>query len=319
MPPKLDDALPGDKLLNLYQRLTLDKKAHFQADIARDLGCSPQAVPRMISTIERHLGKDSYIEFGIENRRRYYRICSRDEDKSLSFLSDDLHSLALCCDIAALHLPEHVVDRMRRSFTAIALQMGDASNSSLPGASIGFNNKGHIDYSQHLNTIGSIRQAIANKTICQVLYRAAGRKAKGEYRYAPGRIMAMNGSLYVQGYRLVEASLLKDRPTTFSLHRIQKVTPTGEYFRFDAADHDARQFGLNWHEPKRVKIKIGPTAADYVRDRIWSDDQDIAESEDGSIVLTITTTSEREIKAWVGSFCGEAKTMDAEQDTNVPS
>jgi predicted DNA-binding transcriptional regulator YafY len=319
MPTKLTEALPGDKLLTLYQRLTMNKKEHFQTDIARDLGCSPQMVPRMILTIERHLGKDSYIEYGLKNRRRYYRVCSSAENKTLSFLSDDMHSLALCCDIAALHLPAHVVDRMRLSLTAVALQMGDASTLLGPAPPIGFNNKGYINYSQHLNTIGSIRKAIASKAICHVLYRAAGRKAKGEYRYAPGRMVAMNGTLYVQGYRLVEGSLLKDRPTTFSLHRIEKITPTGEYFGFDAADQDARQFGLNWHEPKRMKIKFGPDAADYVRDRVWSDDQKIAELEDGIIVLRVTTTSEREICAWVGSFSGTAKIVDEEEYSDAPS
>lgn len=306
MPPKLTEALPGDKLLSLYQRLTLDKNKHFQADIARDVGCSPQIVPRMIATIERHLGKDSYMEYGFEKRRRYYRVRSFTENKTLSFLSDELHCLAICCDVAALHLPEEIANRMKRSLTAVALQVGDVRNPALAASSIGFSNKGYIDYGRHLDVIEALRDAISNKHICHVVYTAAGRKAKSEYRYAPGRMVAMNGTLYVQGYRLPEGSLLKERPTTFSLHRIENVTPTGEYFHFNAADQDARRFGLNWHEPKQVQIKVAPDAADYVRDRIWSDDQSICANEDGSILLTVTTTSEKEITAWVASFCGLA-------------
>lgn len=40
--------------------------------------------------------------------------------------------------------------------------------------------------------------------------------------------------------RLAEGSLLQERPTAFALHRIERVAPTGEYFRFNAADDDAR-------------------------------------------------------------------------------
>ena len=130
------------------------------------------------------------------------------------------------------------------------------------------------------------------------------------HRYAAGRILAMSGTLYVQGYGMAEGSLLKDRPTTFSLHRISEVIPTGEYFRFDAADDDARRFGLNWHEPKRIQVHIEPKAADYVRDRIWSDDQTIEERPDGGIVLGVTTTSEKELNAWVWSFGGLAKIVN---------
>ncbi len=88
MPKKHNqDALPRDKLLVLYQRLTLDGRKHFQSDIADDLGCSGQTVTRLIGVIERHLGKDTFIESDIENRRRYYRLRSKAEEKALGFRS----------------------------------------------------------------------------------------------------------------------------------------------------------------------------------------------------------------------------------------
>jgi hypothetical protein len=93
-------------------------------------------------------------------------------------------------------------------------------------------------------------------------------------------IIALNGALYVQGYRLEEGSVLPERPSTFLFHRILSVTPLQEYFRFDAADTEARRFGLQWHDPKFVAIEVDRDAADYVRDHTWSDDQRIDERED---------------------------------------
>lgn len=306
MPPKHDDALPGDRLLALYQRLTLDGRRHFLSDLARDLGRSPQAINRMVGVVEAHLGKDAYIEHGLEGRRRYFRFRSKSEVKALGFSFEELKFLATCRDLAAPYLPQGVAERIDRTLGALALHLGERSPGSMPAPALSFRSKGYIDYGPHLGTISTLRDAIAARRVCDVLYTAGGRNEAALYRYAPGGITAMAGTLYVQGYRLAEGSLLKERPTTFSLHRISCVSPTGEHFSFDATPCDAHRFGLDWHEPKRVSIRIDPKAADYVRDRVWSDDQAITELDDGGLVLTVTTTGEKELQAWVWSFGGLA-------------
>lgn len=317
MPRKHHDALPGDKLLALYQRLTLDGRRHFQSDLARDLGCSAQTVVRLVAIVERNLGRDAYIESGLESRRRYYRLRSRSEEKSLGFSFEELHCLAACRDVAAQFLPESVVDRISQTVTALALHLAEG-NPPTAGQPIGFRSKGFIDYSPHFQTITTLRKAIERRQVCRIVYRARGRQAEGVYRYAPGRLVAMSGTLYVLGYRMSEGSVLPDRPTTFSIHRFAEVTPTGEYFRFNAADGEARTFGLGWHEPRRVQVRVEAEASDYVRDRVWSDDQVVEDQDDGSIILSVTTTSEKELNAWVSSFGGQAKILGsvAHNDNN---
>ena len=308
MPKKRNaDNLPGDKLLALYQRLTLDGKPHFQADLAEYLRCSPQSVTRMIAIVSRNLGANADIESGLENRRRYYRVVSNSDEGSFGISFEELHFLAICRDIAAPRLPQGVADRINRTLQALALHWGEADNRSLTGAPISFHSKGFIDYSRHSPIIATLQRAIEKRQVCRVVYRAGGRQTSAEYRYAPGRIVAAGGTLYCGGFRLAEGSLLTERPTVFSIHRISEADPTGEYFRFDAAVADVGAFGLAWHEPKRVSVHIDAKAADYVRDRIWSVDQTIEARDDGSIVLTVTTTAENELNAWIGSFCGLAR------------
>lgn len=306
MPKKRNDALPRDKLLVLYQVLILQDRRHFLSDLAGLLGCSTQTVTRLIGVIERHLGKDADIEAGMDGRRRFFRLRSTAQDHALGFSFEELSYLAICRDLAAQFLPGDVASRIDRTLTGLALQLGE---QGLSGPPISFRNKGYIDYGRHLPKVSILRKAIEKRQVCEIRYKANGREAGKTYRYAPGRLQAMNGSLYLQGYRLPEDSLLKERPTTFSVHRIADVSPTGEYFRFDAADQEACSFGLNWHEPKRMQVHIAPDAADYVRDRVWSEDQAIEEHPDGSITLTVSTTSEKEFQAWVWSFGGLAKTI----------
>lgn len=307
MPRKQNqDASPRDEVLALYLRLTLDRRKHFQSDIARDSRCSAQTVARRVEIVERHLGKDACIERGVENRRRFYQVCSTTAKTGFGFSFEELEYLSFYRDVAAPYLPEHVAGRIEKSLMALALHLGEVNSHPLTGAPVCFRAKGYIDYSPYLGIIGRLREAISKKQICRIQYKAHGRQSFAAYRYAPGHILAMSGTLYVQGYRLAEKSLLKERPTTFSLHRILGVSPTGEYFQFDAADADARNFGLNWHGPRRVHIQVAAAAADYVRDRIWSADQTISEQPDGGLILGVTTTSERELNAWVWSFGGAA-------------
>lgn len=309
MPPKQNESLPIDKALHIYQRLTLDGRRHFQADIVRDLECSPQTVSRLIDKIEPHLGKDATIERGLDGKRRYYQLRSSSAKKALGFSFEELHFLTTCRDLAASSLPETVLERVDDTLTHLALMLGERAS---PEASIGFQSKGHIDYAPHFDAIATLRTAITKSQVCTVLYTANGRKEASTYRYAPGRILVMGGTMYVQGYRLAEGSLLQDRPTTFSLHRISSVKPTGEYFNFNAAEGDTLAFGLDWHPPKRMNVHIAPEAADYVRDRTWSDDQAIDEHADGSLTLSVTTTSERELNAWVMSFGKLAHVVEAQ-------
>lgn len=308
MPQKHNqDATSGDKLLALYQRLTLDSRKIFQTDLAEELECSPQTISRLITVIERNLGGGSFIEVGIENRRRYYQLRSLSEDRSFGFSFDELRYLAICRDLAGHLLPKDVSNRIGKTLSNLAIQMGEGYGPNAVAGGIGFRSKGYIDYEPHLKTISVLREAMQKKKVCRVEYRARGKSHQYIYRYAPGVIISMNGTLYAHGYLLDEDTLMRGRATTFSVHRISKVMETGEFFNFNANDEPATGFGLRWHSPKRVRVQVQAEAADYVRDRIWSDDQVIEEQDDGGIIIEITTTSEKELNSWVCSFNGLAK------------
>ncbi|UKV14923.1 WYL domain-containing protein [Thalassospiraceae bacterium SW-3-3] len=307
MPSKKSDSLPGDKLLIVYRLITGVSGRHYQADIARKLGCSPQTVGRIIDKIELHIGKEAHIERELDGKRRYYQLVSNSAKRNLGFSFEELHLLCTARDMAASTLPVSVLKRVDDTLTHLALTLGERATFS---GCIEFQSKGYIDYAPHLETVATLRTAIDKQQVCIVTYTGNGRKEASGYRYAPGRVIVMGGTMYVQGYCLDDDTLLKGRPTTFSVHRISGVVKTGEYFKFNASDTEARAFGLDWHEPKRMRVHIAKDAADYVRDRVWSADQTINEHTDGSLTLAITTTSEKELKAWVLGFNGSAHLID---------
>ena len=66
------DATTAQRALRLYQKLLLDGRRHFQADLADYLGCSPQTVMRLIAEIEGMVGPS--LVTGLEKHKRWYQI-----------------------------------------------------------------------------------------------------------------------------------------------------------------------------------------------------------------------------------------------------
>ena len=91
------------------------------------------------------------------------------------------------------------------------------------------------------------------------------------------------------------------------MHRITSIAITARHHATDFPGIGHSACGLPWHEPQQHKIHANTAAANNVRERIWSEDQEIRELHDGSIVLTLTSQSRKELVAWANSFGGETE------------
>jgi predicted DNA-binding transcriptional regulator YafY len=286
-------------------------KPHYQSELATFLECSPQTVGRLIQEIESVVGDNLVV--GTENRRRYYQLKSYSGRKCLGLDFEELRYLNICHDLAAPHLPIDVSERIQKTIFSLSVLMADpdyCQRENVQGRQIGFKSKGRIDYTEHFGHLEKLIEAARSRNVCLVEYRANARKEAQTYFYAPGKIFSMNDALYVQGYKVSKGLFEKDRPTTFAIHRIFDVTRTDKTFSFDATVDDDSHFGLKWHEPKRYRIRFKSEAADYVRERMWSEDQKIEELTDGGIILELSSVSERELMAWVWSFGELARVIE---------
>lgn len=304
MPKAKDpDASHAAKLLRLFSKLTVEGKRHYQSDLAEYLDCSAQTVSRLAAEIEAFVGDK--LEIGTERRRRYYFLKHQAGMRTLGLEFEELRYLSICHDLASPFLPEQISTRIKNTIFELSTRMA-ASDFPHRGDTqkqhIGFKPKGYIDYTAHFVSIEKLVSAAHTCNVCLVEYRANARTESQKYFYAPGRIFSMNGALYVQGHQVSKGLAEKERPTSFAIHRIINVTRTDKTFDFDATIDDKGVFGMKWHEPKTYRIRFDVKAADYVRERIWSEDQKINELEDGGLILELSAVSERELIAWVWSF-----------------
>ena len=308
MPPKIDQDVPhGVKLLRMFRKLMLDGRRHFQLDLAEEFQCSPQTVIRMAGEIEAVIGAN--LESGLENRRRWYQIKTISRSR-LGLEFEELRYLSVCRDLASKTLPEQVRARVDDTIFNLSVLMADqgyAERVTAQQSQFAFFSKGRIDYTPHFEIIEKLLQAAEERRFCLVRYKAAGKTEEKEHRFAPGRIVAMNGALYIIGAGMTEDFSAIRHTTTLAIHRITDVTLTERQFSFDPPETEPDTFGLIWHEPKTFRVQFKPgKASDYVRERIWADKQSMEEMDDGGVLLELTTKSEPEIMAWVRSFGEEA-------------
>lgn len=308
MPNKLDpDARTGDKLLRLFRKLLFDNRRHFQQDLAQELNCSPQTIIRLMEQIERAVG--IALEMGTEGRRRWYRLDPGDKGH-LGLDFEELRFLTLCRRMAEGILPEQTLQRVDSTIQRLALHMADPHFQEQDD--FAFYIKGRINYTPFAGIIERLIQAARSRTVCRVRYKAVGKVEPRTHRFIPVRMAAMNNALYALGGQLGETGLEVEHPCTLAVHRMLHVELTGDHVHYQRNDGERGGFGLPWHEPRTFRIRVAPAAADYVRERIWAANQSLEDEEDGGLILSLTTRSEPELRAWVRSF-GDAAELLAEE------
>jgi predicted DNA-binding transcriptional regulator YafY len=290
----------------------LDGRRHFQGELAKEFECSPQTIIRMVGEIESVVGVS--LESGLDNRRRWYRIATISRSR-LGLDFEELRYLSVCRDLAGPILPEQVRRRVDDTIFNLSMLMADqgfTARDKLRNAEFNFFSKGRIDYSSHFGHIELLLKAKEEKQVCRVAYKASGMEAYREHLFAPGHIICMSNALYVLGASVKDSFSEIHHLTNMAIHRILEVAETGRFFFFELPEMELNAFGLPWHEPKTFRIRFTPgKASDYIKERIWADNQKLESLADGGVILELTTRSEPELMAWVRSFGQEAELLPA--------
>jgi hypothetical protein len=303
MPKKKNiNSTPGDKLLRFFRLLMLDGKRHYQKQLADIFECSPQTIIRLAAELEEVIG--GILVKGLDSHKRWYQI------KSLSPLSvgmdmEEIRCLSLCRDLGSKILSEDVLSRMDSSLMELSLYLTDMNSPVAKTDNYLFNGRGYIDYTGKQEIIESLLQAQEERKLCLVSFKEGAHGDFRERNFAPGRILTLNDVLYVLGADLSGDGALIQY-TNLAIHRIKLVSILDQIHEDDFPNFDPHNFGFNWSPPRRYQIKFkAGKAAEYVGERIWSDNQHLKHLPDGSLMLTLTTRCDREIKSWIQSFGSE--------------
>ena len=134
-------------------------------------------------------------------------------------------------------------------------------------------------------------------------YHSFSSNREKTYLFEPYRLLFGQGGLYVIGM-VPEYGELR----TFAVDRVEQLSLTEERFEPLELPEDAfaHSLGVNQGAPTKVEVLFLPKIARYIRERVWHPSQALAQSEDGSLRLTLHVVNDWALKSWILGFGGLA-------------
>lgn len=131
-------------------------------------------------------------------------------------------------------------------------------------------------------------------------YHSFSSSREKSYTVEPYRLVVAQGGLYLVAF-VPEYGQLR----TFSVERIVSLSVTEERFEPMEIEEDAFAHSLGVHQgtpPERVEIAFDRRIAPYVKERVWHPSQQIHDSADGSVLMTLEVSNDWALRSWVLGF-----------------
>ncbi len=171
--------------------------------------------------------------------------------------------------------------------------------------------QGTRDYYGKKELLKDLRKALLYQYRCRLTYTPPHREAT-EYVFDPYTLLFFNNSLYLGGYAHNRKALrlfLVDRVDHVELLDDRFEVPEG----YNADDLTGSAFGLIEGETFQLKVRFGSAVAHLVRERNWHPSQSIEEQADGSLILSLQASGEKEILAWLYSYLPHVQVLEPAQ------
>lgn len=312
MPKKKNpDATPSMKVMAAYWLLLFSGRPWTLTELSEKLQCSKQAVLRIMDHIDLsgYAPLQSWLN---KNRQRCYQLMKPKKTPAVALSIEDIQTLLLCRDIAWNLLPDSLRETVSRAIGHATVLLPDFDQRNhLPEGIVCPQPTSGVDYSEKGEVLTCLMKAMQENKVCELQYRAIEADQPRLRRVAPRRFLHHKDSLYLAGW------LIKDQDTvyqtTMAVQRIAEVKLTDEVYDQAWPTNEPQGFGVIKEEPFRVRAAFTASAACFVRERIWSDDQVLEPQPGGGVILEFTATSRPEVIALMLSF-GATATLISPDD-----
>ena len=155
--------------------------------------------------------------------------------------------------------------------------------------------------------IAQLLDAILHHRRVTIRYHSFSSNRQKEYLLEPYRLVFAQGGLYLVAF-VPEYGQLR----TFSIDRVLGTSPTEDRFEPVELEEDAFAHSLGVNQgtpPERVEIAFDARIARYVRERVWHQSQEIHDTVDGGLVLTLHVSNDWALRSWILGFGQLARVM----------
>ncbi len=308
MAKKENDATASEKILDLYNLLLFSTRSYSHTELARKLNCSKSSITRYILIFE-NMFPEMLVKEKQGNSILYRFVNSQSYRASINLSTSELELLEMAKHFTS-PLPESQKQSLNFALEKIIntfktpLNENDCINCDLPV----FNSlKGKIQYKHSHEVLTKVMKAIKAKRVC-IVESIYGKKSEVAFT----QLLINNDALYAQGYFVTEMGKPEIVDSvSFYIHRMKDVIITQRKHGFKESD-TSKKFGILQTEPIKAKIQFRGYAIPYVKDRIYSDDQQFTDLEDGTTILSLTASNQYELISFVQSFGSSATLLSPE-------
>ena len=167
----------------------------------------------------------------------------------------------------------------------------------------------HKNYDKFRETIEALNEAIINKKVVEIVYYTMSRRKVTQRKVAPYKMWFYNGTFYVIGHCRKRKEI-----RIFAVDRIKMFNLTDERFEipadFNADEFMKASFGVFQGQPVHIRLHFTPSAAGYVKEKVWHNSQKISERKDGSVILELDVAGTKEIKSWILCWGSQVQVLE---------
>ena len=168
--------------------------------------------------------------------------------------------------------------------------------------------QGLRDYSRQHALLKELRRALLYQFSVLLRYTPPLRDTE-EYRFDPYTVLFHGGALYLGGYAHNREALrlfLVDRISAVEVSEQRFEVPEG----FSVSDLTGSAFGLIDEKLLPIRVRFSRQVAHLIREREWHQSQKLMEEQDGSVVLSLEASGEKELLAWLYSYLPHVEVLE---------
>ncbi len=331
MPESVPSATAIDKAITVYELLLFSKTEHSAQEISDMLNCSKSTVSRVLKQLEGRPGV--VLRRRIDKGRELYSLAMPGKTPRTACTPKEVDSLKKAVTLASAKLgPERttacrmVIDRLRLMCESLARE--EVSDPALF--------REWRDYSDQADVARTIAEARRTGHVCTIEHKRNSRSRVWDI--APTRLICGDSVLYVEAVLASEARRYaaareaaqraadgmapdENAPSAaeqeeglqrylFAIDSICSATLSDAgYFPPDDPEGEFPCSFLHGGSCK-VKIRLLPKAAAWLKNRVVSPDQQVEPQPDGSILLSFSAGSEGDVVRWALSLGANAEILE---------
>jgi len=153
-------------------------------------------------------------------------------------------------------------------------------------------------------------EATLHQRQATITYHSRSSDRTKQYLVHPYRLAYAQGALYLLAY-VPEYREVR----TFAMERIQELSLLEETFTpIEELPEEAFPHSLGVHSgpPERVELEFQPAVAGYVRGRTWHPSQQLRETDNGGVAMTLDVCLDHALQSWILSFGPFARVTEPE-------